>query len=74
MTYLDGKDVVNDVMGVNFNIVIHSHRQLQLCIVLAALTMLYIIVHALNILNMHSSTTNSLNEYLPNKDRRRDNY
>jgi len=29
LSYLDGEDVVDDVVGVDFNIVTHLHRQLQ---------------------------------------------
>jgi len=71
MSYLDGEDIVDDVMGVDFNIVTHLHRQLQLRSALAALTMLCIVAHALYILNMAIETT-SIHECLLNKDRRRE--
>jgi len=71
MSYLDSEDIVDDVMGVDFNVVTHLRRQLQLRSALAALTMLCIVAHALYILNM-AIETSSIHECLLNKDRRRE--
>jgi len=71
MSYLNNEDIMDDVMGVYFNIVTRLRLQLQLRSALVALTMLCIVAHALYILNM-ASTINTINEYLLNKDRRRD--
>ena len=71
LSYLDGDDVVDDVVGVDFNIVTLLHRQLQIRTTIAAVTMLCIVAHALNILNIYSNHSNIGREFWPNKDRRR---
>ncbi|XP_047151803.1 putative nuclease HARBI1 [Vigna umbellata] len=70
-SYLDREDIDDDVVGVEFNIVAMLHQQLQITTSLAALTMLCIVCHALNILNMCSSDLSSVSTFLPDKDRRR---
>jgi len=72
LSYLDGEDVVDDVVGVDFNIVTHLHRQLQVRTAIAAVTMLCIVTHALNILTIYSNHSTTITEYVPNKDRRRE--
>jgi len=71
-SYLDGDDVVDDVVGVDFNIVTHLHRQLQIRTSLAAITMLCIVTHVLNILNIYSNHSNIGREFVSDKDRRRE--
>ena len=71
LSYLDGDDVIDDVVGVDFNIVTLLHRQLQIRTVIAAVTMLCIVAHELNILNIYSNHSNIGREFWPNKDRRR---
>ncbi|XP_052736625.1 protein ALP1-like [Vigna angularis] len=71
MSYLDREDINDDVVGVDFNIVAILHQNLQITTSLAALTMLCIVCHALNILNMFSSDPSSVSNFLPDKDRRR---
>ncbi|KAG2400089.1 uncharacterized protein HKW66_Vig0100570 [Vigna angularis] len=71
LSYLDREDIDDDVVGVDFNIVAMLHQQLQITTSLVALTMLCIVCHALNILNMFSSDPSSVSNFLPDKDRRR---
>ncbi|XP_047153422.1 putative nuclease HARBI1 [Vigna umbellata] len=71
LSYLDREDIDDDVVGVDFNIVAMLHQQLQITTSMAALTMLCIVCHALNILNMCSSDPSSVSTFLPDKDRRR---
>ncbi|XP_047147356.1 putative nuclease HARBI1 [Vigna umbellata] len=72
LSYLDCEDINDDVVGVHFNIVAMLHQQLQLTTSVAALTMLCIVCHALNILNMCSSDPSSVSTFLPDKDHRRE--
>jgi len=53
LSCFDGDDVVDDVVGVDFNIVTHLHCQLQVRTTIVAVTMLCIVAHALNILNIY---------------------
>jgi len=72
MSFFDAEDLVDDVVGVNFNIVAQLHRQLQLRTAIAELTMLCIVAHALNILNIYSTSRNSITDFVPDRDRRRE--
>ncbi|WVY98980.1 hypothetical protein V8G54_031131 [Vigna mungo] len=71
LSYLDREDIDDDVVGVNFNIIAMIHQQLQITTSLAALTILCIVGHALSILNMYSSDSSSVSNFLPDRDRRR---
>ena len=70
MSFFDVQDVVDDVIGADFNIVAHLHRRLQLHTMIPELTMLCIVVHALNILNIYSTSRNS-RDCIPYKDQHR---
>ncbi|XP_052734061.1 protein ALP1-like [Vigna angularis] len=72
LSYLDGEDIDDDVVGVNFNIIAMIRQQLQITTSLAALTMLCIVAHALSILRMYSTDSSSVSNYLPDRDRRRE--
>ncbi|XP_014512355.1 protein ALP1-like [Vigna radiata var. radiata] len=72
LSNLDREDINNDVVGVDFNIIATIHQQLQITTSLAALTMLCIVGHALSILNMYSSDSSSVSNFLPDRDRRRE--
>jgi len=69
---LDGDDIINDVVGVDFNIVTYLHHQLQMRTTLVIVTMLCIVAHALNILNTYSNHNNIIMECVPDKDYRRE--
>jgi len=71
VSFFDVEDVVDDVVGVDFNIVAHLHIQLQLRTTITELTMLCIVAHALNILNIYSTPRNSVRDIVPDKDQRR---
>ncbi|XP_017416565.1 uncharacterized protein LOC108327362 [Vigna angularis] len=72
LSYLDREDIDDDVVGVDFNIIALIRQQLQITTSLAAVTMLCIVAHALSILNMYSSDSSSGSNYLPDRDRRRE--
>jgi len=74
VSFFDVEDVVDDVVGVDFNIVAHLHRQLQLRTAIDELTMLCIVAHALNILNIYSTPRNSVRDIVPDRDQRRQKF
>ncbi|XP_052726714.1 protein ALP1-like [Vigna angularis] len=72
LSYLDREDVDDDVVGVDFKIMAMIRQHLQITTSLAAITMLCIVGHTLSILNMYSSDSSSVSNYLPDRDRRRE--
>jgi len=71
VSFFDAEDVVDDV-SVDFNIVEHLPEQLQLHTTITALTILCIVAHALNILNIYSSSRNSVRDFVPDRGRRKE--
>ncbi|XP_052723797.1 protein ALP1-like [Vigna angularis] len=72
LSFLNREDLDDDVVGVDFNIIAMIRQQLQITTSLAALTMLCIVAHALSILHMYSTDSSSVSNYLPDRDRRRE--
>ncbi|XP_052722993.1 uncharacterized protein LOC128193494 [Vigna angularis] len=72
LSYVDREDIYDDVVGVDFNIIAMIRQQLQITTSLGTLTMLCIVGYALSILNKYCSDSSSVMNYLPDRDRRRE--
>jgi len=71
LSYLDDHDIVDDVVGVDFNIAANLYRQLQMRTAIVVITMLCIVAHVLNILIIYSNNKIIVKEFVLDKDHHR---